>query len=461
MNRDHAIARAEAYFDDGSFFEVLARRVTHPTESQNKDCTAELRGYLTEEMIPYLGKLDFSCRIIENPVEPRMPLLIGQRIESEGQPTVLTYGHGDTVLGMADRWEKGLEPWRLIRKGEQWYGRGTADNKGQHTINLAALECLLAEKKRLGFNIKLLLEMGEEMGSPGLHEVCRNEKKALVADVLIASDGPRLEPERPTLFGGSRGVFNFDLRLKLREGGHHSGNWGGLLSNPGTILANAIASMVDSHGRILIPELKPEGIPEVIRRALAELEITGRKGPAIDPNWGEPGLSLSEKVFGWNTLEVLAFECGTPAHPAHAIPPSAWARCHIRFVAGCDPKQFVPLIRKHLDAKGYSEIEISVVRLNYGNATRLAPDNPWAKWAVASFEKTSGKRPAFLPNLGGTLPNDAFSEILGLPTIWAPHSYAGCSQHAPNEHLLSPLARESLQLMTGLFWDLAENPPSQ
>ena len=68
-------------------------------------------------------------------------------------------------------------------------------------------------------------------------------------------------------------------------------------------------------------------------------------------------------------------------------------------------------------------------------------------------------QPAFLPNLGGTIPNDAFSDILGPPTIWVPHSYGGCCQHAPDEHLLGPVVREGLQIMTGLFWDLAEDPP--
>jgi len=58
--------------------------------------------------------------------------------------------------------------------------------------------------------------------------------------------------------------------------------------------------------------------------------------------------------------------------------------------------------------------------------------------------------------LGGSLPNDVFAEILGLPTIWVPHSYAACSQHAPNEHALAPVLRQGLQIMTGLFWDLGE-----
>jgi hypothetical protein len=61
-----------------------------------------------------------------------------------------------------------------------------------------------------------------------------------------------------------------------------------------------------------------------------------------------------------------------------------------------------------------------------------------------------------LPNLGGSLPNDVFADILGLPTVWVPHSYPACSQHAPDEHLLVPVVREALQLMAGLFWDLGE-----
>jgi hypothetical protein len=72
------------------------------------------------------------------------------------------------------------------------------------------------------------------------------------------------------------------------------------------------------------------------------------------------------------------------------------------------------------------------------------------------MQETSGKQPTLLPNLGGSLPNDVFSETLGLPTLWVPHSYPACSQHAPNEHILASVSRESLQLMAGLFWDLAE-----
>ena len=91
------------------------------------------------------------------------------------------------------------------------------------------------------------------------------------------------------------------------------------------------------------------------------------------------------------------------------------------------------------------------------DATRLPPDDPWVEWALDSLRQTTGKKPDLLPNLGGSIPNHVFMDILGMPTIWIPHSYSGCSQHAPNEHLLASVAREALQIMAGLFWDLGEN----
>jgi hypothetical protein len=165
MSRENAIARAEAVFDDGTFFDLLTRWVSHPTESQNEACREALGNYLTGAITPYLENLGFACRLVDNPVNSRLPFLIGRRMEGEDLPTVLTYGHGDTVLAMDGRWREGLAPWQVVRENDRWYGRGTADNKGQHAINLAALACVLEERRQLGFNVNVLIEMGEEMGS--------------------------------------------------------------------------------------------------------------------------------------------------------------------------------------------------------------------------------------------------------------------------------------------------------
>jgi acetylornithine deacetylase/succinyl-diaminopimelate desuccinylase-like protein len=342
-------------------------------------------------------------------------------------------------------------------KGEKIFGRGTADNKGQHTINLAALETVLKARGRLGFNVKLLLETGEEVGSPGLKAFCEKEREALRADVFIASDGPRLQPQRPTLFLGSRGAFNFDMVAEFRKGGHHSGNWGGLLANPGIVLAHAIASISDKRGAIRVPEWRPKSLTKEIRQVLKDLVVEGGEdGPTIDEDWGEPGLIPSERVFGWCSFEVLAFVTGNPDRPVNAIPPRASAHCQLRYVVGIDPADILPALRRHLDREGFPGVALSPSREGFFPATRLDPGHPWVKWAEASIARTTGAKPAILPNLGGSLPNDVFADTLGLPTVWIPHSYAACSQHAPNEHLLAPVARDGLRIMTGLFWDLGE-----
>lgn len=94
-------------------------------------------------------------------------------------------------------------------------------------------------------------------------------------------------------------------------------------------------------------------------------------------------------------------------------------------------------------------------------ATRTEPDHPWALWVKKSFETTMpNHKPAIIPSTGGGVPNDAFQDILGLPTVWIPHSYAGCSQHAPDEHVLLPVMESAAALMAGLYWDLgAGNTP--
>jgi acetylornithine deacetylase/succinyl-diaminopimelate desuccinylase-like protein len=456
VTRDSAIQAAADLYDSGTFLGDLRRRVAFRTESQEPESTPLLRAYLTDEITPALNELGFTCRVVENPVARAGPFLVAHREEDPARPTVLTYGHGDVVRGYDAQWREGLSPWRVSVDGDHWYGRGTADNKGQHSVNLAALKAVLdARGGKLGFNLKLLFETGEEMGSPGLHAICAELRDELAADLLIASDGPRLAATRPTLFLGSRGLVNFKLRLACRDGGHHSGNWGGLLRNPGVVLANAIASMVDENGRILVEGLRPPDIPAAVRRALASITVGGNPGePEVDADYGEPGLTPTERVFGWNNLEVLAFRTGNPEKPVNAIPPHAFAFMQLRFVVGTDWERLEEIVRRHLDDHGFERVELEVDR--GAPATRVDPDNAWVQWALRSMQETTGQTPVLLPNLGGTLPNDVFAQTLGMPTLWVPHSYPGCSQHAPDEHLLGSVAREGLRIMAGLFWDLGQ-----
>ena len=457
MNRTAALQSIERHFDNGDFLVDLARRVAFRTESQNPERGDDLKAYLDTELRPCLAALGFDCELLANPLATGGPFLFAERIEDPALVTVFSYGHGDVIGGQEGQWRAGLDPWTLTREGERIYGRGTADNKGQHSINLAALAAVLKARGRLGFNLRFLIETGEETGSPGLRELCAANRQRFAADVLIASDGPRLSPARPTLFLGTRGALNFDLVVDLREGAHHSGNWGGLLCNPGIVLAHALASITDANGAIRVPEWRPTSLTPSVRRALDGLQVEGgADGPAVDADWGEPGLTPAERVYGWCSFEVLALVTGNPERPVNAIPPRARAHCQLRYVVGVDAADIVPALERHLERNGFSSVRVTSAREGFFAATRLDPDHPWVRWTADSITRTTGQKPAILPNLGGSLPNDIFADLLGLPTVWIPHSYAACSQHAPNEHLLAPVAREALRIMTGVFWDLGE-----
>lgn len=459
-SRTGAIKRAQTYLDDGTFEADLARRVAIPTESQVPRGLPHLARYLAEEMQPSFEAMGFTCTIYDNPISGCGPVLLATRIEDPSLKTVLGYGHGDVIRGLEDQWTKGKGPWETARDGERLYGRGTADNKGQHTINMAALQAVIAERGHLGFNAKVMIEMGEENGSRGVHEIIAANKDAFAADVFIGSDGPRVRSDRATISLGARGGQSFDLICDLHKGGHHSGNWGGALPDPAAILAHAISTIVSPTGQIQVADWRPAPLTPAVKAALADVTLDGGPdAPAVDPGWGEPDLSPAENVYAWNSFAILAMLSGNPDRPVNAIAPWARARCQLRYIAGTPRERILPALREHLDAHGFSHVRVEAPPPETADgfgASRTEPDHPWAQWVQSSLARSTNVPLAVLPQTGGSICNDLFTDLLGIPAIWIPHSYPGCSQHAPDEHILLPLSRDALGLMAGLYWDLGE-----
>jgi acetylornithine deacetylase/succinyl-diaminopimelate desuccinylase-like protein len=456
--RQGAIGRALRFFDNGGFRDQLAALVAIPSSSQEPGREAELQRYLQDGIRPWLEGMGFTAALHDNPSAGFGPILLATRIEAPSLPTVLLYGHGDTVAGIPEQWSAGLDPWTLTERGDRWYGRGTADNKGQHLINIAALEAVLAEREgRLGANIKLVLEMAEERGSTGLRAFVAAHAQELAADALIASDGPRVEPGLPTIASGTRGTFHFTLAVRLREGGVHSGHWGGLTTDPAILLTHALSSIVDRRGRILVRGWLPAGgISNSVKTVLDGCPVGGGDGAAtIDPDWGEPGLTPAEKIYGWNSFIVLAMTSGQPHNPLNAVAPDAVAHCQIRYTVDSDPLFFEATLRAHLDAEGFEAVRIEKAGLRMP-ASRTDPDHPWVRWAQASMQESLGTRVQIIPNSSGGLPGDVFVDHLGVPLVWVPHSYNGCKQHGPDEHLLIAPARQGIAAFAGMWWDLGE-----
>jgi acetylornithine deacetylase/succinyl-diaminopimelate desuccinylase-like protein len=275
--------------------------------------------------------------------------------------------------------------------------------------------------------------------------------------VLIGSDGPRVMPDVPTIATGTRGTFHFDLVVSLRAGGVHSGHWGGLTTDPAVVLSHAIGTIIDRNGKILVREWLPQnGVPAGVRSTLAGCEVGGGgEAASIDPDWGEPGLTAAEKIYGWNSFIVLAMQSGRPENPLNAVAPDARAHCQIRYTVDTDPATFATALRRHLDAAGLDSVTIENAAIRMP-ASRTDPAHPWVRWTIASMERTLKRRVQVIPNSSGGLPGDVFADHLGTALVWVPHSYNGCQQHGPDEHLLTGPAREGIAAFAGIWWDLGE-----
>ncbi len=250
MSRSDAIEFAQRGYDDEAhgFYPRLAELIAVPSESQNPEQVPQLYRYLKDHMVPAFERLGYTSSIYDNPYEGSGPVLLARRIEDEGLPTLLGYGHGDVILGMEGQWDEGRDPWTLSFDGERVYGRGTADNKGQHLAHLMALEAVIETRGKLGFNSKFVIETGEENGSKGFAEVIAGNRDEFTADAFFASDGPRANIAEPNISLGNRGCLNFELVAHFRDGGHHSGNWGGLLRSPAIVLTHALSSIISPSG---------------------------------------------------------------------------------------------------------------------------------------------------------------------------------------------------------------------
>lgn len=454
-SRQAAIARAHASFDDGTFLDRLRTLVAVPTESHPPGHRADLIRYCTEVLGPMVEREGFSVAILDNPEPRHGPVLLASRIEDPALPTVMIYGHGDVVRAMPERWRTGLDPWTLAVEGDRIYGRGVVDNKGQHLLAIEALRAVVAVRGRLGFNAKIFVETGEEAGSPGLRGILQRDREACAADVFIALDGLRQSASIPEVGLGTRGGVAMDLVVHLRDGGYHSGHWGGLLADPAVVLSHAIASIISRDGRILVAGWTPTTIPADVRSACAAITVDEVPGaPQPDPGWGEPGLTRAERIFMWTSAVVLASMSGQPDSPVNAVSGTARARLQVRHTVDVPADGLLDALRAHLDVNGFGEVQVVAVQERDAfPASRTPLDDPWVGRVVRSMSETAGRPPNLVPSIGASGPSELFRQELGTSILWLPFSHGGCNQHGPDEHGLGSLFRTGLGLMAGLWWD--------
>ena len=421
-----------AYIDDHrqQFLNRLIEYLRQPSISAYGEGIAEVARYVSGVMEP----LGLAPRII--PTEG-WPVVLGQRREMPGAPTVVLYGHYDVQPpDPLDAWTSPpFEP--TIRDG-RLYARGAGDNKGQHFANLMAIESLLACFGSLPCNVKVLLEGEEEVGSPRMPGFVESHREELAADLVITSDGPVDASGRSVILFGVRGVLSFELRAHGANRDLHSGNFGGIAPNPLWTLVHVLASMKDAHGNITIDNFYDDVLPltDLERDALAKLPTDEQQTLAslgltqLDQPLDRP---FNERLSAWPTLTINGLHGGYGGPGSKTVlPHEAVAKCDIRLVANQSAEDIFAKVRAHVQRHAP---DVEVIHQGAMDPSKTPLDSPYAAPLARAITAAQGKEPLLAPALGGSLPEYVFTKILGVPAFTVPYANADEANHAPNENI--------------------------
>jgi acetylornithine deacetylase/succinyl-diaminopimelate desuccinylase-like protein len=373
----------------------------------------------------------------------RHPIVYADWKRAAGRPTVLIYGHYDVQPAEPlDKWRS--PPFEPTVRGDNIYGRGACDNKGQMFAHIKAMESYLRTGGSLPVNVKCLFEGEEEVGSQNLPSFIARNKHALAADVAVMSDTRMLGPDRPALTYGLRGGLS--LELEVNGPGHdlHSGNFGGAIHNPLQAVCEIIAGLHDRKGRVAVT-----GFYDRVRQWGSRERINMRKtGPTDEKilndakaacGWGERGYTLYERTTIRPALTLNGITGGYQGEGSKAVIPSrALAKINIRLVPDQDPREIEAIVRKHIASATPPTVHSSVRTMLAAHPAVINRNHPAMRAASHAYMRGFGRAPVFLRS-GGTIPVvNMFQGMLGMPTVLMGFALPDDRIHAPNEKFHLP-----------------------
>ena len=421
-------AHVDAHRQD--FLDRLFAYLRQPSISAHGLGIASVARYIAD----VLGRVGLAAQVIPT---AGWPMVLAQRHDAPGAPTVLLYGHYDVQPpDPLEAWHS--PPFEPAIRGGRIYARGVGDNKGQHFAQIMALESLLAVRGALPCNVKVLLEGEEEIGSPQMPAFVREHRDALRADLVITSDGPVGEAGLPEIHFGVRGVLSFELRARGANRDLHSGNWGGVAPNPLWTLVHLLATMKDRRGHVTIDGFYEHVDPptDVERRALAALpvDVAAVKRRLDLRAFDEPTeRGFFERLATYPTLTINGLHGGYGgAGSKTVLPHEAYAKCDIRLVASQTAEEIAAKVAAHVRRHAPA---VELVRQGAMDPSKTPLDSPYTAPIRQGVTLGQGQEPLLVPAMGGSLPEYVFTKTLGIPAFGVPYANADEANHAPNENL--------------------------
>lgn len=368
------------------------------------------------------------------------PVLYAERIDHPDRPVALIYGHYDVQpVDPVELWE--TPPFTpSIREG-RLYARGASDDKGQVFMHLKVLEAILATEGTLPFNVKLLIEGEEEVGSPNLGPFIAEHRDLLKADVVVISDTGLYARGVPSLTYALRGLTALEVHVTGARGDLHSGLFGGAAPNAVHGLVQLLASLRRPDGGVAVAGFY-DGVRDLTaeeREGFASLghdESGLMRELGVSALPGEPGYTALERLWARPTLEINGIGGGFQGEGTKTvIPARAMAKITCRLVPDQDPDQVAAAIEQHLRAHCPPGCKVEVIRKPGGNPACITPvDHPAIQAALGALAEAYGTEAKFIRG-GGSIPVvSTFADLLGAPSVLIGFGLDDENFHAPNEH---------------------------
>lgn len=355
----------------------------------------------------------------------------------KGGKTLICYNHYDVQPPEPlDLWTSPpFEP--TIRDGRM-YARGVSDDKGQLISRIAAMRAVRAVLGDLPCKVKFLVEGEEEISSPSLEPFVEQHRDLLAADACVWEFGGVDHDGRPQMVLGLRGILYVEYHVRTMTRDAHSGGAHNF-PNAAWRLVYALGTIRDQNGHILVPGWYDDVRPPTAR----ELELRDTM-PSNEQRMRDE-LGIKEFVNGHTgrdylravynpTANIAGLSAGWEGKGSKTVTPaSAMAKMDFRLVQDQDPDDLLRKLRAHLDAQGFSDVEL--VRLGGERAATTPPDDPFVQLAIRTAEAVYGQPAVIDTTSGGSGPNYAFRAHLGTPIVTLGPGDEDSKAHAPDESM--------------------------
>jgi len=404
----------------------------------------------------HLESLGFSASVWSSQTKP---LVYAERNGNPNKPVVLFYGHYDVQPpDPLDLWRS--NPFEGTLREDRMYARGAEDNKGQVFFFCKALEALC----NLGVDlptVKILIEGEEESGSQALYAGLASWGNALTADILMVCDTDMLEPGRPAITMGLRGIAHCEVRVHGPAMDIHSGMYGGVVRNPLQSLVSILASLHKPDGSVAVPGFY-DGTHEPTTEDIALVTSAPIDLDHMSEHLGVP-LAGGERRFGplerrglRPTLEINGVGGGYQGAGGKTVIPSyGMAKLSMRLVAGQDPDKTLRSVVKYLESLSTDEARVEVLGLSVGGAALQLPVNSdVARIAERAIEKGFGVKPVYIWN-GASIPViPALAQASGSSPLLVGFGLDQDAIHSPNESFSLQQFEEGFRYVTHFLSEL-------